>query len=407
MANKDWEDAFENQVTKTTTSKADIAGHYPYNPERWRVFVDGTRQDIQYGAISQFTDAVDGHELSPGQGETVSMQTTERYRYVVGDVVEPSFAYNFNRALETGDKAVVGYGYPDLSNDMADADGWFLIYTPDMEDTEVRCAEYRAGTEVDGDTVHFRKPLTVWKRIAITLNWYNVGNAEYIETYTENGNQYNPVQAATSVDDGMGAESGNQPITFSVQRGASSSSLTLQAGSAAVQNYGEGGGITRDKTHSFTASIGTTGTWVPLHAMRVDPDRNIVNVQVSNTDIVGFSGTGDVTVMPIAVNPANTDASGFSTPSEHSATNSAIETTSSVSTFPDSTGTAGSSASNPGGYQLGFASWYESGSGSKTSVSSGGKTRKRAISDRDICVFIGNATVTGDVEVETISQQDW
>src|SRR6056297_788376 len=140
-----WTDAFGSQVTKGVTNEADLSGNYPLSPERWRLFIDGTRQFIQYDTISQLAEIVDGHEITPEQGEVARLATTERFRYVVGYVIEPSFAFELSRSLETGDKLVVGYGEPDLENDMADADGWFFIHTPDQADDEVEVAEYRAG----------------------------------------------------------------------------------------------------------------------------------------------------------------------------------------------------------------------------------------------------------------------
>jgi len=407
MTNQRFADAFDNQVTNVQQSNADIAGHYPFSPERWRLYVDGTRQFVQYDTVTQYNDIVDGHELTPAQGETVTLTTTERYKYVVGYVLEPSFAYQISRSLETGDKAVIGYGDPDLSNDMASADGWFWIHTPDIGDNEVTVAEYRAGTEVDSQTVSLKKSLDIWKRLAIRLNWYNVGEARYIETYTETGDQINAEQGKTSVDDAKGAETGNHPITASVTRGAGSSAITFEVGSAALQTLGGGAKIAREKTHSFEAATTTADTWQAIHAMRVAPDREIVNTQLKNTDVVAYSGSGDVIVMPVAVDPSKTDASTWSTPESHNSTNSVIEVAGSVSTFPDSTGTSGSSASDPGGYQIGYGSWYASGGGSKTTVSSGGKTRKRQVSDRDVCVFVAKSTDTGTIQCEAITEQTW
>jgi hypothetical protein len=78
------EDAFGNQVALGTTNEADLAGHYSYSQERYRVFVDGTRQQIQYdGFPTQFTDNADSFSLEPqADGEVVTLKTAERYRTV-------------------------------------------------------------------------------------------------------------------------------------------------------------------------------------------------------------------------------------------------------------------------------------------------------------------------------------
>lgn len=58
-------DAFGNSLTQNTQVKADLPGHYPYSPERWRVLVDGQRQLIQYGSIAQYEHVDDVHRLTP------------------------------------------------------------------------------------------------------------------------------------------------------------------------------------------------------------------------------------------------------------------------------------------------------------------------------------------------------
>jgi len=61
-----WTDAFGNQIALGTTNEADLGGHYSYSPERYRVEINGDRQQIQYnGNPSQFDDADDGFVLAP------------------------------------------------------------------------------------------------------------------------------------------------------------------------------------------------------------------------------------------------------------------------------------------------------------------------------------------------------
>ena len=46
-------DAFGNEVN-SRTNVLDLAAHYPYSPERWRVFVDGDRVFPEYGTVPQY-----------------------------------------------------------------------------------------------------------------------------------------------------------------------------------------------------------------------------------------------------------------------------------------------------------------------------------------------------------------
>jgi len=49
-------DAFGNDISNRT-NVLDLAAHYPYSPERWRLFVGGTRQFPEYGSVTQYNHA--------------------------------------------------------------------------------------------------------------------------------------------------------------------------------------------------------------------------------------------------------------------------------------------------------------------------------------------------------------
>jgi len=414
-----YEDNFGKAIADSTQNEADIAGHYPFTPERWRVFVDGTRQFIQYGDISQYNDIVDGHELIPAQGEVVTMKTAEKYRYIVGYVIRPSFAFEVSRTLETGDKVVIGYGEPDLNNDMNNADGWFFIYRPDLKDTEVEIAEYRNGTEVDSSVVNITKGIDIWKRLAIDLNWYNVGNAIYTETYTTDSEQRNEIIGQTSVDDDKGPEQGNQHITFSVKRGASSSALTLEAGSVGLQTLGDVDVIERIKVAANDYTFSTTDAWVPILAVRTDPDREVVSSQLSDVQITGWDGSDDVEIAAQIHGPskvqkaADTELtdSDYATPELHATQNSVIEESTAVDRGPrESDGTIQTSITDsegPGGYQVGYAEFTSSGQGNKTQTTNTSKVRKRTINPEDVVVFWGRADNASSVRWQWTTEQDW
>lgn len=419
---EEWQDAFEKLVA-ATTNHADLAGHYPYSPERFIIDVNGTRQFPEYGAVPEYTEGVDGHTLSPQTaGDVVTMETAEYFRYHVQYVIEWSAALATNQTLLPGDALTFALGDADLENSTDDtpgpnADGWIWHWTSDLGTNEVTIAEYRDGTEVDAKTVELKKGITIWKRLAAATNWYNVGHSEFSETYTIQGVQRNPVIGRTSVDDGKGPQTANKPIQLSVKADSGAGTLEAELGSVGARTLGAADSIFRQKTHTATGTIGTgeegAGVWSPIHALRIDPNRDIVNVQIQNTDIVGFTGTGDVQVMPVAVAPQNalTDIgaqpSDWSTPPELSEANSVIQTSGTVAQIPDNTGTTVTTTTNPGGHQLGFASTYTTGSGSNQTVRSGSATRKSEISSRNVCVFLANADSTGDIQLEVIVEEDW
>lgn len=415
------DDAFGNRIVQNTINEADIAGHYPYSPERWRVFVNDDRQLLQYNSVPEYTDATDVHRLMPqASGDVVKMRTTERYRYVVGYVLEWSGALETNQPLQSGDAVAFGYGDADFENSTDDtpgpnADGWFFYWTSDHAAGEVTIAQYRAGVAQDEKVVQAEKALDTFARYEGRTNWYSVGRTRFAQTYTYRGTQTNEDLGRTSKDNGRSALIGNHPLMASVKAGDGAGSLEIQLGSVGLKTLGGVSPITRQKTHTWSADVSTTGTWVPIHAMRVDPDRQLVNLQLTNTDIVSYSGSGNVQITAQLFDPSNVlDADGneladadFSAPGSQSPTNSVLEVSDAVDQVPDDTGTVATSVTNPGGYQVGYGSWYESGSGSKTAVSSGSATRKREVDSNDIAVLLAKTTDGGTIAGESITEQDW
>lgn len=404
----DARDAFGNLIT-SRTNVLDLGAHYPYSPERWRVFVDGSRVFPEYGSVAQYTHDTDVHRLQPGAGETVVFESAERPRYVVQYELAATWAFAVNQQLTGDDRIRVGL--------YDGTDGWYMEQRGDHADAQT--ADFvleRAGSEVYRETdIDIHKPSTTWARLRLKTGWYDITRQEWQRSYPDAGTQENPVIGTFSADETRGSRTGNLPLHYEVTADAEVSGLELEAGSAAQVNLGTTTPFTRVKTAEFTATVPTADTWVPIHAFRIDPAREIINTQLRTTDVVEFDGSGDVRVMPRAFSPANLADSGggalvdgdFSTPAEHSASSSVVESTSAVAQFPDSTGAVDTSTDTPGGYQLGFASWWSTGSGSKTSQEGGTSTPKQGLYRGDVCVFLANATVSGDVTVEYVVEEDW
>jgi len=422
------DDAFGNRIVQNTEVEADLAGHYPYSPERWHLYVNGARQFPQYGDVPELTDAPDVHRLIPqNEGDVVTLRTTEVFRYIVGYVLEWSCAFQTNQPLQDGDAVAVGYGNPDFENSADDtpgpnADGWFYLWDSILEPGTVRLAQYRDGTEQDSRVVSTTRAIEEWKRYEGRTNWYAVGRTRFSETYTKEDDnkkgprQFNEQLGRTAVQRTRGPLKGNQRLRYSIKAGSGAGSIELEAGSAAMKTLGAGDTIVREKTHEFAATPSATGAWEPIHAMRIAPGQNIVNIQIKNTDIVAFDDGEDVTATIQLFDASNVaDSNGdpltnadFSTPPAHSEKNSALEVSNAVAQVADETGVLQPSMQSPGGYQVGYSSWYTVGTGTKTQRSSGGRTRKRQLPDGDIGVVLINATATtADVVGEIITEQDW
>jgi len=269
------QDAFGESIRLNTQNRADLASHYAYSPERYRVFVDGNRQLIQYdGEPAQFSDNADSFSLKPQtDGEVVTLKTAERYRYVVQYVVEWSLAFQINQELQSGDVWAVGFGDPDLENSTDDtpgpaADGWFVYQNDTNAPNKATLAEYRSGTAVDETTVSFDELPQEWGRVAGETNWYNVGTTALTESYVETtdgvAEQFNDVVGTVGVDVGKGPELANQQLTASVKAGAGAGSLEYEQGSIGVRIFGDVDAIVRAKTFNFELDYsGSTGDMNP------------------------------------------------------------------------------------------------------------------------------------------------
>jgi hypothetical protein len=336
------------------------------------------------------------------------LRTAERPRYVVQYELAATWAFAVNQSLQGNDQIKVGL------YDFESGDGWYMEHRGDHADDEADFVLERNSSEVYRETnADLHKAVTVFARLKLQTGWYDVTRQRWERSYPERGRQQNPVIGLFSADDARGPRTGNLPLHYEASADASTTGLTLNAGSCAQVNLGTTKPYTRSKTGDFTFNVGTTGTWLPAHAIRVDPDREIVNTQLRNTDVV--SAQGNTRVVPMSFSPTHVaDGSGnaltdtdFSTPEEQSPMNSVIEEATSVGQVADSTGTLAASMANPGGHQLGYGSWWSSGSGSKTQAESGSTSPKRQIPPGDICVFLVKADTTGEITVEYITDQDW
>lgn len=429
MSNGKHEDAFGRRVSLGATNEADIGGHYVYSPERFRVFVNGDRQLLQYDDPTdplsfpntpEFANAVDSHRLTPqSSDDVITMETTERFRYVVQYVLEWSSALELNQLLQSGDALTLAFGDADLENSTDDfpgpaADGWVWHWHSGLDDDQVRIGEYRAGDVVDATVAHQKKAIDIWTRRAGETNWYNVGNTEFTETFTDDGAQKNPVVGKTSADDARGPETANKPIQLSVKADTGAGSLTADLGSVGARTLGDVGGMTRTKFAPAEVTVDTADTWVPAFGFRIDPARNIVNTQAIALEIMQTATSSDVQATLQACHPPNVrDSSGnqltdadWSYPAVHNPQNTVVQVTSAVDQASDGTGTVVTDTDDVGGYQLGWASLYTSGQGSKTESRSVSRTRKRQLSDRDIGVVYFKVGSAGGVTFEHGFEQD-
>lgn len=403
---ENWTDLFGTQIANRN-NRLDIGSHYPQNPERLRIFVDGTRQLRMYNTISQYNHAGPVHELIPGDNETVVLETTERPRYVVQYESRYTTACRLSRALQTGDMFRWGAWDGD--------DGWYIEHTGSDSAGEATLVGEQNGSQVQTETADLSAPLTDFTRLALRTAWYRVSRQEWQQSYAENGQQVNDTIGTTGDKDTDGPDVGNLPMRYEITRGTGNDPITLEAGSIAHAVLGSSRSITRDKKIFSTANIDTSGSWIPVKAFRVDPDREIVNVQLEGFTLEETSTSADTFLLFQAFDPSKVADSGgnpledadFDTPPETQATNSVIETTTAVDQVANANGTVQTSVSDPGGYQLRASAIYTGVGQNTTGVEAPQAVTKRELSARDIGVVLAKSSSTGNIGYSTRFEQDW
>jgi len=399
-------DAFNN-LTNPRTNVLDVAAHYPYSPERWTFRVNGTRQLLQYGSVSQYNHAGDVHELKPAAGETVTLETAERPRYVVQYELASTFAFSINQDLQEGDRLRIGL--------YDGSDGWYMEQTGSHDPLKADFVMEREGTEKYRETHNIFRPTTEFSRLKLQTGWYNITRQRWERSYVVDDAQKNTEIAKTSGTAGEGPITGNLPLHFEVEASADTTNLVMNAGSCAQVNLGQTTRLIRSKLDVQTDTVDTTGSWTPLRAYRIDPERGIVNVQVNALEAGKYTGNGDVELVGIAFDKSNVkDGAGdalvdsdFSVPAEFNPRNNVIESTNAVEQIADNTGTLQTSVTNPGGFQLGRSELYSSSGRTATAQTPLQGNVKRPLYERDYLVILGRTSATGDVSYQVQFEQDF
>ena len=405
-------DVFNDDTAKTTTNESNLAGHYPYSPERWRLFTgsvaSGNRLFPEYepdiNDLPEYTHAGDYHRLQPAGGETVIFETAERYRYTVQYELEATWAWAINQPLQGDDYVRCGF--------YDGTDGWFLEHNGGHATDEVAVVVLRDGTE------QYREVVEVYKggfqtntRFALDTAWYDVTRQQWEQSYSEDGLQRNKTIARVSNDDSRGPKKGNQPLRYEVQADAGTTGLELEAGSTALITKGSGGDNFRGKTKAYTDTLETTDAWVPLRAYREDPSKDVINNQLLSFSILGFGGQNKVEGTILAFDETSVTFTGTDSwdaaPIWNDANNS-MQVRSDVDQFADSTGTLVSTVDDPGGHQIGY-SVLAPATGNKLDkgASETGIGVKRNLPNGDVAVLLANSTDTGDLTHGESWEQDW
>lgn len=382
----EWSDAFDKQIADGTRNNLDIASHYNFSPERLRLFRNGSREFPQYNTVSQFTDGSDVWTLQPDAGDSMHIESAESGTYVVNYMLQASWAFELNQELTDGDILRVG--------PYNGTDGWYLEQRgADHTSTQADVIQERGGTEtVLQSDIDLLKPTTGWYRYECQFAWYNVMNQVWKQTVTNEGDAKNEIIAKTSDNGNRGPETGNLNLWVELEADASTTGLELDVGSMGVITLGDPTSLNRDKPQYEEITVsGTIDAWEPIFAIRVDPDNPNVNMQFAQLDILNYGANDDIELVVASFDATKTDATGWGVPDYHHSSNSAIQSTESVSQVPNNSGTQTDLGAGEkyGGYTIATSVDVDGGnaSGSAATVNQN-RQEKKAILQSDHAVFL-------------------
>ena len=402
-------DLFNKLIADTTNNESNLASHYPYSPERWRLFkgsnASGNRLFPEYDTVSEYNHRGDVHELKPASGETIIFESAERYRYVVQYEILATWAFQINQELQSGDHIRVGLYDGD--------DGWFLEKNGDHADYKVDLVMLRDGSEVYRKEREVSRKLIYKTRMGLFTAWYDVSRQFWIQSYSaEHGIQQNKeIDKVASKKDENGPKKGNVNLRYEVKASNSTNGLVLEAGSSALVTLGSGADNFRSKSAYFNDNVGSTNVWVPIRAFREIPEKKVINNQLLSLVALSHTGGDRITLTAQCFDETNvtfTDSDSWSTPDSWQRQNNALETRNDVDQVADNSGNLATNPDDPGGFQTGHTVLDPTeGTQFQKGASEADIGVKRNIPDGDIAVVMAETGATGDVGYVTNFEQDW
>lgn len=404
---EEWQDAFNEQVSKGTRNAIDLPAFYDFSSERYRFIQNGSRIQDPNANSTRFTDQDQQFLIEPNAGDTLEFKTAEAPRYVVGNDADVSWAFQFPTPLQ--DASDVFTLFVENAFEI-EYDGAGNVTFRSLED-----GSEKASVEVDSPN-----GLDSPSRPELEFNWYAVGRAEVTIDYTGQNQQRKTEPTTLTVDDDWLSDDPTGRVGFRLD--VANSGIQLEAGSMAYIIKSDTPPTGRPKPHIFSSGelnqIPADGYGV-VGAIRIDPNRDNVYTTISEANVAAESSV-DIEVWLKAVDPADTDADfldpdndgtdeGPAYPRNNSPQNNVLQWTPNVSTFPTRT-YAVDGSTIPAGRSVGAAVERSAGEGAGTTKASREFTKKRPIYKDEVVLIIGHtpdSSTATDVDVFLGTDQDW
>ena len=374
-------DAFNNIIASDTVHRIDVPSTYNFSSERLIYFENGTRTD--FGNSSKTVDDPAKWILNASAGDVLSIETRARIRYAPGYENEYGISWHIEGDLPDGAKVIIEQG--DGTN------GFRAVYTN-------KGAEYQLIRDSTvQDTFTFEKPVPVTQPQIDKgrNNMYGVGNSKLYKYFLD-AEKRDVFEQVARVGDNthLSVDNFNLPMKVTIDCSGSTSGAEFHVGSFEAKTRGNGTPITREKKNvefDLGGSIDDT-SWTPILAMRKQPGYENVTVDITKFKVFP---TDRMKFVLVGVDPENTDATDFTTSSETTAENDAVQYTRTVTT-----------PTTPQGRQM---SGVLADGGKKGEGIDSAETTITPLYDDDVLVMLARTKkATGSsVDAEVTTSQEW
>lgn len=400
-----------------------LDANYPHSSQRWRYYVGGNREFIRYGNSTGFS-AGDGFKtITTSGGTTHTYKTAQRFNHTARYESEACMSFKLEQPLSTGEKAVVGYGDPDLENGMANADGWFVEFEPETANDECYLAVYENGTiTTNGGSrkkVELNSPSTDWQRFGIRIF---SGGPEKIELFENSpavarvpGRGYRKVGSVSSSNSKAIQSTTNKQVTFSVKGSGAALSISGAGFEKIASNVGEASRV--KQVGFFDVPVNTTGTYVPIASARQHPSKSSVIGGLLDMRISHFNSEANVEVIAKEFDPQNVTYGGGDSWSYRAGLTedeTTVQFRNDVDQIVDETGAAQSTTNSPGGNLVARSVDIVSTSGGggpnatiTENISGANGTARNFFLSGDVGVVLCKVTATGNLSLEFIYKENW
>ena len=322
--------AFDTSIADSTSSLLDLPSSYPFNSERYALIQEGTVDDTNFeDTTGEFALSINGNE-----GDVIELKARQRVTYLPNYELLVGAACYMENELEPGQKLTIEYADPEGEN------GYFTELTSDTRRSYIK----NGGVEIDSTEWGKNRTVDPYSRDDLDetvpqvfrgfINWY--GDGRYKSTLSfadEDAVMQNPTVALCANRGEVATEEINLNISVRLECTEATTANTVNVLSFGAANRGDSSTTNRTKAAHNWDLGGDIGAedFTAILALRRIPDKEQVITQIDNFEIIPED---TMEVAAIAFDESETDASGWDVPPQLDPENTAVEQTTSISTFP-------------------------------------------------------------------------